>query len=219
LDKASYQEEKMSPQEFDELVERTYSEIQTLISVKGGEYANDTERFENFIRNGKRLDLHRLIIWAVYFNKHVDAINSYVATLQKGQVRESSEPIEGRFIDAIVYLLLGLGMLEEDIGKPKQIKLQERPDGWYYIEKEGEVWRPYTLCHFPRIHVGIHEETLDFPAIIFSATYQDHVVLAEIATQNTIKVHGIMYKSGIHCSVFHRIQGKWVNFSALTHKP
>jgi hypothetical protein len=104
----------MSPEQFDSLVEDTFSKLKKLIDVKGGEYAHDSERFENFIRNGKRLDLHRLTIWAVYFNKHVDAINSYIAGVQNGKIRESSEPIQGRFEDALVYLLLGLGMLEED---------------------------------------------------------------------------------------------------------
>jgi hypothetical protein len=105
----------MSPKQFDSLVEDTFSKLKKLIDLKGGEYAHDAERFENFIRNGKRLDLHRLTIWAVYFNKHVDAINSFVAGVQSGKIRESSEPIQGRFEDALVYLLLGLGMVEESL--------------------------------------------------------------------------------------------------------
>jgi len=47
-------------------------------------------------------------VWAVYFNKHVDAINTYVSTKQE------SEPIESRFADIINYCVLGLGLITED---------------------------------------------------------------------------------------------------------
>lgn len=190
----------MSPADFDKLVDATIADIKKLIQVKGGEYAEDAERFENFIRNGKRLGLNRMTIWAVYFNKHVDAINSYIGGLEKGKIRESSEPIQGRFKDAIVYLLLGLGMVEEisasssfdwkDYVDPKNNRgFPVLADGWYYNISEGDAWKPWPIPSYtPKVINGI----LDLSEFDTSF-YADKIILEQVKTATLIKLHGIQY--------------------------
>lgn len=86
-----------------------------ILGVKGNDYTqgdavaatDDKIRLKNFYRNGERLGLPPMKILAVYLNKHLDAIETY---LKRGQVE--SEPIEGRIHDAINYLLLLYKMVQ-----------------------------------------------------------------------------------------------------------
>ena len=61
----------------------------------------------NFKRVAKRLGMSPIKTWAVYFNKHVDAINTYVIS------KDEAEPIETRFADLLNYLYLGMAIIEE----------------------------------------------------------------------------------------------------------
>jgi hypothetical protein len=76
--------------------------------TKGKEYANSESRFANFDRAAAELGLTNIQVAWVYTKKHLDGIASYCRT---GQI--FSEPIEGRIVDAIVYLTLIAGMIEE----------------------------------------------------------------------------------------------------------
>ncbi len=78
--------------------------------TKGKEYANnDGERFANFNRLAAMLDMTNIQVAWIYLAKHLDSISSYCRT---GQTF-SSEPIEGRIVDAITYLTLIAGMIHE----------------------------------------------------------------------------------------------------------
>jgi len=78
--------------------------------TKGKEYANDDgERFANFNRLAATLDMTNIQIGWVYLAKHLDSISSYCRTGQSF----SEEGIEGRIVDAITYLTLIAGMIEE----------------------------------------------------------------------------------------------------------
>lgn len=76
-----------------------------LLTVKGHDYTQGAEgdygRLKNFYTSAERLGLEPRQVLAVYMNKHISAIETF---LQKGQVE--SEGIEGRIADAINYLLL-----------------------------------------------------------------------------------------------------------------
>lgn len=102
-----------SHSEWDQLVEETVDKINELAKKKGGEYAGDIDRLANFRRNGERLGLPMEVIWAVYCNKHIDAVNQYIADLNSGKERDRLEPIEGRVDDILVYLILFKAMLRE----------------------------------------------------------------------------------------------------------
>jgi hypothetical protein len=69
----------------------------------------------NFKRIAERLKINPLKVWAVYFNKHVDAINTY------SDSGLEAEPIDTRFADALNYLYLGYALIEEQNGNKRQI--------------------------------------------------------------------------------------------------
>jgi hypothetical protein len=100
---------------YDKLLAETWETINELGKKKGGEYAGDHDRLENFKRNGTRLNLPMEIIWAVYAAKHWDAITQYVADLRTGKTRPRMESLSGRCDDLIVYLILFKAMLQERI--------------------------------------------------------------------------------------------------------
>jgi hypothetical protein len=98
---------------YDKIVAETWDTINELGKKKGGEYAGDHDRLENFKRNGARLNLPKEIIWAVYAGKHWDAITQYCADVHAGKNRSRMESLKGRCDDLIVYLILFKAMLQE----------------------------------------------------------------------------------------------------------
>ena len=62
----------------------------------------------NFKRVGEYLNLPPEKALMVYLMKHIDGITAYIDGHQSQR-----EPVEGRIIDAIVYLFLLWGMLDE----------------------------------------------------------------------------------------------------------
>lgn len=79
-------------------------------STKGKEYSNGEDRFGNFVRLANRLGIKREQVLYVYLTKHLDGIESRIV---RGHIL-SSESTYGRILDAITYLTLLAGMLEED---------------------------------------------------------------------------------------------------------
>lgn len=102
-----------SHDQYARLVERTIEQINSLSKLKGGEYAGDNDRLANFRRNGEVLGLPMETVWAVYYNKHHDAVMQFIQDLNTGKRRDRMEPISGRVDDMIVYLILLKAMLEE----------------------------------------------------------------------------------------------------------
>ena len=80
---------------------------------KGEAYSGKDDALDNFKRNAKNLGVSPLVVWNIYFSKHLDAIDSFI----RGEYSDS-EPIRGRFMDAINYLELGYGLIEDGcVGK------------------------------------------------------------------------------------------------------
>lgn len=108
----------MTFEEFNKFQAELIDEVVKMKDTKGKEYANSESRFGNFDRLAEQLGLGRTTVAWVYTQKHIDAITSYIRTGKE----HSTEPIRGRFVDAITYLTLIAGMVEED--KPaKAIRL------------------------------------------------------------------------------------------------
>lgn len=99
----------MTFEEFDKFFDTFIDECRSMRDTKGKEYASSLDRFDNFNRLAKTLDLDRLKIAQVYVQKHLDSVNTYLKT---GQV-SSNERIRGRFIDIVTYMILMAGMAEE----------------------------------------------------------------------------------------------------------
>lgn len=99
----------MTKQEMAETMERVFAECGKFRAAGQAEYAHcDTSAFANFERVAERLGLSREQVLLVYLEKHIDGIHSYV----QGH-RSQREGVEGRINDAIVYLCLLRGMVEE----------------------------------------------------------------------------------------------------------
>lgn len=98
---------------WDALLDAAVAQIKSLSSLKGGEYAGDSDRLANFRRNAAALGLPMETVWAVYSAKHWDAVMQYIKDLNEGKTRERLEPISGRVDDLLVYLLLFKAILEE----------------------------------------------------------------------------------------------------------
>jgi len=98
--------------QFDEFQSGLLAEVVAMKNTKGKEYANSSDRFENFNRLAKQLELPRDKVLLVYLTKHLDAINYYTKTRNDSP----SEPIRGRIVDAITYLTILAGMWAEDSG-------------------------------------------------------------------------------------------------------
>lgn len=75
---------------------------------KGKDYAGDDDALRNFKEVATRTGQTPFQVWSVYFNKQIMAIETFV---RDGAV-QSESPIS-RFHDAINYLYLGLGLIEE----------------------------------------------------------------------------------------------------------
>ena len=79
------------------------------------EYARkESNAFANFERVGKNLDIKREEVLLVYLLKHIDGICSFV----KGH-KSQRENVRGRLTDAIVYLCLLWGMIDDTENKRK----------------------------------------------------------------------------------------------------
>ncbi len=103
----------MTLSDFNEMIDSVLDECRDIINSKGVAYSGVDDKFGNFNRIGKKLGLDRKKIWSVYFNKHIDAIDAFL----RGEYKDC-EPIQGRIMDAINYLLLLYGMVEEEDTDP-----------------------------------------------------------------------------------------------------
>lgn len=108
----------MTHAEFDNFQDTLLDEVVEIKNTKGVEYANGEDRFGNFRRLSLSLGLTPEQVGWVYLAKHLDSLQSYIRI---GQTF-SNESIRSRFVDAITYLTLIAGMVEErfnDESKPK----------------------------------------------------------------------------------------------------
>jgi hypothetical protein len=81
-----------------------------VLTNKGRDYAvGSTDRLHNFKTAAEFLGLRPIQTWSVYAYKHMAAIFAYV----KNGGQHESEPIEGRIVDLINYLLLLYKMVKE----------------------------------------------------------------------------------------------------------
>jgi hypothetical protein len=91
-----------------------------VLQAKGTDYSSKEDRLSNFKKLAEDLGVSPMVIWSVYFKKHIDAILSFS---KNGQVE--SEPIRERFVDARNYLDLGLALVEDLKGEQVTRKMAE----------------------------------------------------------------------------------------------
>lgn len=101
----------MTHEEFRLFQSDLLTDVVAMREAKGKEYATFNNAFANFVEDAKDVDITPLQAALMHTNKHIRAIRYYV---REGGESKSSEPIRGRIIDAICYLTLIAGMIEED---------------------------------------------------------------------------------------------------------
>lgn len=99
----------MTFEEFDTFQLELIKEVLHMKDTKGKEYANSEDRFANFRRLSAELGITDYQIGWVYCKKHLDSIAQFLRT---GQTH-STETIRSRFVDAITYMCLIAGMVQE----------------------------------------------------------------------------------------------------------
>jgi len=104
----------MNIQDFNTTLEDLLKECRHLLETKGADYSGKEDRFENFKKLADRLGMTKYQVWAVYFGKHIDGLFNAIKN-NPDAPKTNSEAIATRIQDAICYLALFNGMLEEDI--------------------------------------------------------------------------------------------------------
>lgn len=139
----------MTPESFDLLVQDTLHEIFKLSKSKGREYTQGSnDRLSNFKKLADEYGVHPLVVWGVYWGKHVDAIKTYVRDSSEPVGREYSESIESRFHDMILYGFLGLALVREYVVEGEdflieQLKKVNEIHGTVPEDFDSETTNPY----------------------------------------------------------------------------
>ena len=96
--------------EAEKIMEKMFEEERAVSKAKGTEYTQGKDRLDNFKRLSVDVGIDpKAVLW-IYLKKHLDSISSYI---RQGRVF-SNEPIQGRIMDARVYLFLLRCMIEEE---------------------------------------------------------------------------------------------------------
>ena len=104
----------MTLRDFNRLFKKNVARQADILLRKGHDYRGDVDALGNFKAAAFRLGLTPIQIWAVYFGKHVSAVERFCS---HGKVE--SEPIESRIDDCINYLHL-LAALIKDLRKKRR---------------------------------------------------------------------------------------------------
>lgn len=127
----------MDRNSFLDVVEKTFVEIRRLTATKGVEYSRSDDQLANFKRTGEDTSLHPVKVWQVFFNKHLDAIKHF--TNRAGTIGSmyygTSEPIEGRIDDAILYLILLKALIHDG----RVIKTEQLPSNQAAMPKPSDT--------------------------------------------------------------------------------
>jgi len=113
----------MTLKEFLDVKKELLEYADEVAAPKREEYTGQSEDvLNNFKRIANRLGLTPLQVWAVYFNKHVDSVNTFI----KG-TDSVSESMGSRFADMLNYLFLGISLIieEEELKLPSQSPKEE----------------------------------------------------------------------------------------------
>ena len=108
----------MNTSQLIELREKMFAEIAEVMDNKGKEYSGHEDRLANFKRNAKNIGFEPESVWAVYCGKHWDSLMSFIRQIGQGQSIQDieanlSEPIDGRILDLLTYLILLQGLIRE----------------------------------------------------------------------------------------------------------
>lgn len=104
----------MSPERFKEILAEVQTATVSVLASKAKEYSRDGERFHNFIRAGRRMDIDPIFALMAMKEKHSVSISDMVADAMNG-VLPSRTMLDEKFIDEINYLIIAYAMFRERI--------------------------------------------------------------------------------------------------------
>lgn len=105
----------MTGEEFRAKVREHMEGILRLNETKGRDYTRGgDDAFDNFRRHAAELGLAPEQVWAVYANKHWDAVMTFIRNIADDGY-QPSEAVDGRIDDLILYLFLLREMIHEDV--------------------------------------------------------------------------------------------------------
>ena len=100
----------MKKDSFDKLFNNIIDQVKSTRDQGQKEYAHtDLNVFANFRRTGKQLGISKEKVLMIFLLKHMDGIIAHINGHESQR-----EDITGRLTDAIVYLCLLWGMIEND---------------------------------------------------------------------------------------------------------
>ena len=104
----------MNKKEFNEIKKHLLSKSEYIMDAKQPEYTNkNIDVLNNFKQTAKMIGIEPMQVWAVFFNKHIQAILTHSGDPDMHQ----AEPIESRYCDAINYLFLGFSLIIDEQNK------------------------------------------------------------------------------------------------------
>lgn len=95
------------------LANEVFNKCLALLQSKGEAYSGKEDSLSNFKENGRKLNMSKYQVWAIYANKHIDSINNAIKYDAYSPV-DATEGLSGRIIDAINYLVILEALLYED---------------------------------------------------------------------------------------------------------
>ena len=108
----------MEHNSFNKHVEKQFKQCLNLMKTKGVEYmAGDNDRFANFKRIARKYGVPTELVCAIYLEKHLDSITNFIRQRCAGKKAKeiaATEPISGRVMDAVNYLMLLDGIICEE---------------------------------------------------------------------------------------------------------
>lgn len=100
----------MNSQDFNAIVDEARRRQDQILKTKGADYTrHEEDRLSNFKRSAAAIGLTPIQVWAIFANKHWDAIMAFIKT-----GKTESEAIEGRLDDVINYIYLLEALIRED---------------------------------------------------------------------------------------------------------
>lgn len=133
----------MNNENFRSDVEEMFNECLETLDKKGTEYQNnplnaEIDVFRNFKRTGEELGIDKMTVLFIFMKKHWDSISGYVKNKQAGITPSLTEPINGRIMDLINYLLILNSMIKENNVEEIEKRAKEREEELKKMTPIGE---------------------------------------------------------------------------------
>lgn len=99
----------MRVEEAKSLINKFFEDCLNLFERAAGEYSHSEDVFKNFKRSAEAAGISKEAALLVFLNKHIDGISSWI----RGN-RNQRDSIEGRIMDAVVYLAILYCMVKDE---------------------------------------------------------------------------------------------------------